>query len=442
MDDKYIEPQENLEIDTPTDLTPDDNNLPFETIKLNPTYDDILEQHKHINRGALVFMCAVFLLFVVWDIYSIIRYGLSESVTPCVISIVLLLFILMLNNGSRANAKAQYEKAEQGTSSLSFFDDHIEYAYKVGDSLHTFFRIDPKAITGAKALCRSLVFRHEGMCFIIPKTDIPENSKALEMIFASRPDVKSSEDIKKIINGKQTNGSNRTTAIIVLSIVSVVVLIASVFLTDLIFGPLWWLPIVCLAIPIVALSLTKGQKFKGKGSAITIAIVSIVLLGIIGLATVGHTFLGTSTENAEKELSRISEVVGIDIPQIYDGGMYEDSVYDEETKTYLSYTNTYAWLDENANENFRKTVEQSGLWISSLDTETADFFDEIFNPQYCDAFLIYNVTENTYNQLPTTNNECEYIIIIYEYTGAYIDVYVFNRAYNGNTTSVPDTIVT
>lgn len=437
MDDNYIEPQENSKIDTPTDPTPVDNSLPIETIKLNPTYDDILEQHKHINKGALILMYAIFFLLLAWDVYSTIRYGLSETVTSYIISIVILLFIFMLNSGVKTNAKKQYEKAKNGTSSLLFFTDRIEYSYNVGDELHSFFRIDPKAITGAKVLKRSVAFLHDGMCFIIPKADVSENNKALEMIFASSPDAEGINNISEIIDGKKTKKSKRITSSVVLNTLSVLAVIALVFLTDIIYGPLWWLPVVCLALPIVALCLIKGLSFKGKKGAITISVITIIAFGIIGLSTMGHVFLGDPVEDVEEELTKISEAVGIDIPEIYDGYIYEESIYNEDTKTYFSYTNVYAWFDDAANENFKKDVEQSGLWISSLDNETADFFDEVFDPDYSDAFIIYNCTEKTYNQLPTTNESCEYIIIVYEYKNAFIDIYTFSKAYAGQV-GLPD----
>ena len=217
-----------------------------------------------------------------------------------------------------------------------------------------------------------------------------------------------------------TTKPDRTTTITVLNMISVLAVIACVFMVNIIHGVLWWLPIIFLILPIVTLCLMRRWECKGRGGAKAIAIIMIVTFGVLCLSSAAYMILNDSTKDVNEKLPHISESVGIEIPEVRKGEITEKSAYNENTQKYFKYTDIYGRFDEEANEVFKERVEKSGMWISSLDDKTADLFDEVFDPNSSDAFVIYNITEKTYNQLPTTNDECKYIIVVYEIGRAHV----------------------
>lgn len=412
-----------------SDTTPD-LSLPLEEIKAEGTYEERLEHRLHVLKPLM------WLLFVFGALCCVL--GIMDSIETKVFSAFfvaaafLILVALMSRSGTKTVVKEDMKKG--GYFIYRVFYNRIEYGYYIGDDLYTFYRVDPAKITKAKLLRHTLVFAHEGILFMVPKASITNDSFIYKAVMSSKK--------SKAKKGSDRPCDKRQTAIIWLLFSSAVIFAATITVSML--APIAAMPFAiisffCIGLPIVALALIKGWQSKGKGLIIAASIILIIAL-FASFIVGAETSADYNNAQFNEKLDVISEKTGIDIPDIIEGYEYEESVYDESTKAYLSYTYIGGFFSDEDNERFKATVEKNDMWITSMDEELEYFIGSIC-PSDGDPFIIVNITEGTYNQLPTTNYDCEYVIISYDYTYASITIYTFTKSYTGSIPSTPGSLL-
>lgn len=428
--EQNIASEETVTESVTSDTTPD-LSAPLEQITPKITYTEMLEHHRHVYKRFLHFTLYVFILSVAWTIYNSIRCGsFAEGGSGSIVAAVMLILMLIVNKSIKINAKAKLNENKE-TITYSVFYNRIEYEYRIGDDLYNFYRIDPKKITKAKQLRHTIIFIHEGIQFMVPKSAITSDSLLFKAVFPQ----------KKMKKSKSQARDKRQTAIIWLIASAVTVLVATVIIS--IFAPIADIPFAILsflsiALPIVSLAFIGGWRARGKGLIIFTCIVLIIALFasfVVAAIRYDEVYVDEHEAMAINILDDARDITNIDFPEVYDVYLNENEYYDPQTRSYITYTYFDCSLSYEDNKYLRSQVEGNNVWISEMSEEMAYFVGNIYSP-YDDPFIIVNLTEGTYNQLPSTNNKCEYVIISYDYSNRCIDIYAFSKA---STTSIPST---
>ncbi len=426
--EQNIASEETVTESVASDTTPD-LSLPLEEIKAEGRYEERLEHRLHVLKPLM------WLLFVFGALCCVL--GIKESIETKVFSAFfvaaafLILVALMSRSGTKTVVKEDMKKG--GYFIYRVFYNRIEYEYYIGEDLYTFYRVDPAKITKAKLLRHTLVFAHEGILFMVPKASITNDSFIYKAVMSSK-----SSKAKK---GADRPCDKRQTAIIWLLASAVTVLVATVIIS--IFAPIAAVPFAILsflsiALPIVSLAFIGGWRARGKGLIIFTCIVLIIALFasfVVAVIRYDEVYVDEDEAMANNILDDARDITNIDFPDVYDVYLNENEFYDPQTRSYITYTYFDCSLSYEDNKYLRSQVEENNVWISEMSEEIAYFIGNIYSP-YDDPFIIVNLTEGTCNQLPSTNNKCEYVIISYDYSNRCIDIYAFSKA---STTSIPST---
>ena len=453
MDNNYTNPLENMETEsvaepeitekaenteTSATQTEDQNalitpdlSLPLEEITAEGTYEEILEQRRHLVKPLNIFLfliSGVYLLFGIWDAIEMGAFSASFILSG-------VFFLIALSSRSAAKKSAVEDAKRGGHFTYRVFYNRIEYEYRIGDELHTFYRVDPTKITGARLLKSSLVFVYRGISFMIPRSHITEESLIYKAVMSSKN--------AKIT--KSSGKSKRRVAVIWLNICSIAIFCATAIVAAV--APLYAIPLAILSffgigLPIVSLSLMKGHKFRGRGLQIAASIILIIALFasfIAGIGVYDEAYGDEDMQLAENLLDRADDIIDIDFPDAYDAYMYEDEFYDPQSRTYIEYISLDCYLEDEDNEYMKSKVEGSYIWQTDMPLEMENFFYYVYTPGG-DPFIVVNLTEGTLNSLPSDNSECEYVIIDYSYSGGRISICSFSLAYAGEIPFVPDSL--
>ncbi len=432
--DQAVAPNEDMNEPVTSDAEPD-ISAPLEEISPRITFNDVLDQYKYIYKNTTRLILYALILSVFWTVSNCIRYGgFAEGGSGIIISFILFFLFFIVKKSIKINAKAQFDK--KGDVTYRVFYNRIEYEYRVGGDLYTFYRIDPKKITKAKLLQNTLVFVHEGVCFMIPCRDLGRDSLIYKAVL--------SEKDKKAC--KTRSRTKRQTAIIWLLASAVTVLTATIIVS--IFAPLAAIPFAFLSffsisLPIISLAFIGGWRARGKGLIIATCIILILALFVSFVAATGvydEAYVDEDEAAANNILDRTAEFTHVDFPDVYNVYLNENQFYDSQTKSYVTYTYMDCSLTEENSEYLKSQVVKSDLWITEMTEEMEYFIGNSYSP-YNDPFMIVNLTEGTYNQLPSTKNTCEYVIIAFNYSANSIFIYTFSKAYSDVITSTPGTIM-
>ena len=197
-----------------------------------------------------------------------------------------------------------------------------------------------------------------------------------------------------------------------------------------------------IPLPIIALTLISGWRSRGKGLIITASIFLIIALFLsfaAGIGAYSEIYTDDDIELADSLLDRAGSIANIDFPDVYDAYTYDYEYYDPQSKTYLEYTLVSCYLDDEENEYLKSQVEQNDIWL----TETSDEMDALigrFFSTYYDPFIIVNLTEGTFNDIPHGNTDCHYVIINYNSSSYCISIYSFTISGTGIIPSTPDSL--
>lgn len=432
--EQTVVPNEDMSEPVTSDTGPD-ISAPLEEISPRITLNDVLEQYKYLYKNTTRLILYALILSVFWTASNCIRYGgFAEGGSTIIISFILLFLFFIVKKSIKINAKAQFDKA--GDVTYRVFYNRIEYEYRVGGDLYTFYRIDPKKITKAKLLQNTLVFVHAGICFMIPLRDLGRDS----LIYKS---VLSEKDKKA---RKTRSHTKRKTAIIWLLASAVTVLTATILVA--IFAPIAALPLAIvsffsISLPIVSLAFIGGWRSRGKGFIIATCIILIVALFVsfaAGITVYDEAYVDEYEAAANNILDRTAKLTHVEFPDVYNVYLNENQFYDSQTKSYVTYTYMDCSLTEENSEYLKSQVVKSDLWITEMTEEMERFIGNIYSP-YNDPFIIVNLTEGTHNQLPSTNNTCEYAIVAFDYSANSIFIYTFSKAYTGIITSTPGALM-
>ncbi len=432
--DQTVAPNEDMNEPVTSDAEPD-ISAPLEEISPRITFNDVLEQYKYIYKNTTRLILYALILSVFWTVSNCIRYGgFAEGGSGIIISFILLFLFFIVKKSIKINAKAQFDKT--GDVTYRVFYNRIEYEYRVGGELETFYRIDPKKITRAKLLQNTLVFVHAGVCFMIPRRDLGRDSLIYKAVL--------SEKDKKA--RKTRSRTKRQTAIIWLLASAVTVLAATIIVS--IFAPLATIPFALLSffsisLPIVSLAFIGGWRARGKGFIVATCIILIVALFasfIVAIVRYDEVYVDEDEAAANNILERTAKLTHVDFPDVYNVYQNKSEIYDPSTRSYITYTHFDCSLSYDDTKYLKSQVERSNVWTSEMSEDLAYFVGNIYSP-YNDPFIIVNLTEGTYNQLPSTHNACEYVIVSFDYSNMSINIYTFSKAYTGIITSTPGTLM-
>lgn len=430
LDDAAVEPEKTEETEPPAP----DNSLPLEEITFIPTFEERLEQRRHLLKPLMWILYVFAALCFVIGIHDYIETKVFSA--QFIVSAVLILLALASRSGAKTNVKEEMKK--DGTPTYRVFYNRIEYECRIGEDLYTFYRIDPKKITKVKSLRHIIVFIHEGILFMIPKSAVTNNSYLLRAI-----NVKSNSSNGHACDAKVRD--KRQTAIIWLLSCSAVIFAATIIVSYLapvaaiVFAILSFLSV---GLPIVSLALIAGWKSRGKGLIIAASIILIFALLCsfgFGMDAYDKSYMDDDARLANNILDSASEISGVDFPDVYSVYSDEYELYDQESKAYFSYNMLTCTLSDEDNEYLKSEVEGSHVWITKMTEDMQAFVGDIYTP-YNDPFVIVNLTEGTCNQLPTVNAECKYAIIVYDHSFSDIYIYVFSKEYTGSSVSSPDAL--
>lgn len=382
----------------------------IEIIDCKTTIEETKEHYTHLSRQMVLFIRSLWIVMLGLSLISFIKYERFGGLA----FLMLAVFFFALNYGFKkqtlSGAFKNLEYFDGWNCKLHVYDDYIEYIVERDGVIRRLTRIMPDEIEAADELKSVYVFCHCGLSFSISKSKMPADSHLYGILFPSGTPKKS------------VNKDNPVAFNIFFVIGFVLILIAKRVLT---FTP--WLAIpyaVVMVAMVVSIIVYKCKGGKVKSTHIFCCIVMSVALLVVPVS-VFIAGMDMNTDTAPEVFDKIYSQMNISMPQSGEYYSWTETVYDEGDKAFVDLTYDSIDLDEEGMAALSAVVAGSDKWVGSFDDEMAAYFGAFFYIRQGDAFLVYNVTEGTYNSLPETTDPCEYIIIRFCPAYYYVEIAQF-----------------
>lgn len=276
---------------------------------------------------------------------------------------------------------------EKNDETTAFHKIYFEDIEKIEDSQHFF----------------SLVVG--GISFVIPKRLLSENSFCSFLVNSYPTKIKT---VKK--------ADAWSIASVVLFIASLLSFpLAAFLLTKPASDMLGFLEnmrmfLVPLPIPIASIILgivLKKKKYYTYKKNIVIGCIMAALLCLYGCISFGFSSL-YKADNAP--VLALEEYLDTDIPQHLQiiTQDWTDAKQNVKENCVVSYYST-VYFDKTTAEKFAKKCADDDRWLSDQPTELKDITNPLFQGDGYDYYLIYNITEDTFNTLPEQTGEQKFI---------------------------------
>ncbi len=396
----------------------------FEIVDAGVTLQSTMELYRYIYRAPvrLLFIIAV-LLFVTAVILSLVQMGIIWPL--CIASIVSAVIGFAFIQAAKNIARKSYEHGMSKKEVFHVYGDHLEYRVSSGDALEFLLRIPVEKIKDIAVLKDIYAFKYEGVVVSIPKMCATEGSALFRILF---PDG--------VVEDTRKKEETMKTAYITLTFVASLYMLVTVFVVGA-HPSLWWLPILGLPIPVLAfvvfgIAHSKGIKIPfGWAANILLACLTVffLLYSPLQLALNALESWDTYMEDMLEEQPSLDLLAACDIQLSSVGDVYSRTykTFDAYSNHYVEVANTEISLTEQETYAFCDVVDKEERWVTTLEGETREFFLTYVDYYAGDVFFVYNLTEETYNALPTGEGECDYLVVIFSSRYNYIDIYEFTK---------------
>ena len=171
---------------------------------------------------------------------------------------------------------------------------------------------------------------------------------------------------------------------------------------------------VPLPIPIASIILgivLKKKKYYTYKKNIVIGCIMAALLCIYGCFSFAFSNI-YKADNAP--VLALEEYLDTDIPQHLQivTQDWTDANQNVNENYVVSYYST-VYFDKTTAEKYAKTLADDDRWLSARPTELTDITNPLFQGDGYDYYLIYNITENTFNTLPGQKGQHKFINAFY-----------------------------
>lgn len=402
----------------------DENTTPLEVINFTAKYENVLALQKYIYRD-LIKACLLFGTILL-ALFAVLRFLTTVTTTVLLVGAVLMLFYaLLLEFSARSNAKRNFEQSKNSVETWYVYGDHIEFRIERDRVQQLSYRINAKEILEVAVLKNLYVFKYDKMAFGVQKDDVKEGSVLFKLLFPS--------GVAKDSKPKNTMAN----CYMLLVFITVFYTYACIYAVGN-NTALWWMLLIGIPLSVGCFVLSGFAKVKGikiKGSVICNIVVAILLAFFI-IASLATAFANVLedfsedfvyTDGESNTLSSALAAADLEIPYKNQKSFYSYKIYDEDSARYVDVGNTTFYLEGDALESFCDYVESDDKWLTSLDNDTEEFFAPYLDCSPGDVMFVYNLTEDTYNSLPTSESECGYLVVIFSSRYEYIDIYEFAK---------------
>lgn len=396
---------------------------PPEVIRYKATREDVIAHLSYLQRGLIRMLWVCLALVQLTWVIPLVAYGAWELDLELVVSILFVILLVILRFARNKQADAMEKRNPDGYSEYTLYDGYLEYRdYDTAGNVVTFYRVTREEVEMPTALPDLYVFRKNGISFSLKRSLVPEGSRFFDIVFPGGvPEPKQSVRL-----GKERIARPMSTdaAVKLLTVLCAVATLASLLLSDAI-GERFWIPLLLLAFPIGLLALVLFVAHKREKVRV-LPIVCFLLCGAILLLQSFACAIGSDVQSNRDEVAPYFEAAGIDLPSFSESYTNEESIFDEDTRTFIKTNAFTTYLSEEEADAFYAMIATDTRWLTA---KSGALYEELsgFIGEYFDVYLVYNVTENTVNALPATDAVCEYAI--FTFTGSYptLTVTVFEK---------------
>ena len=395
----------------------------FEIVDAGVTLENALELHRYIFRSNIRggFLWGS-LLLAVGVISSLVH---SSAAWPMLVgAVAMFIFSFALMQGAKKNAQQGYERSRGKSEIFQVYSDHLEYRVICGVTVEMSLRIPVDEISDVAVLKTIYAFKYQKVTFGVLKENVAEGSALFRILF---PD-----GVVKSAPNKRETLKTAYTALYFAMVLYMAIVISVVSL----YPSLWPLPMLGLLLSVstfVVCGIARRKGIKISGSLfrnIILAFLSVLCLLYSGIMFASKSLDMPDTYTASSisttTLSALS-ACDLQLPSMDDVYVNEYKTFDEYAGRYVEVANTEIYLSEEEVDAFCDVVEKEDRWVTKLDGEARQFFRTYVDYYAGDVFFVYNLTEGTYNTLPSGEGECDYLVVIFSAPYNYIDVYEFTK---------------
>ena len=332
-----------------------------------PNDEDIDVSIRALNKGAIKIFTSISVILIVLSFLSLAISG-DFNYISFVLGLLVLLFDFALISGTKALVADTIQKMQGKAEEFKFFNTYLEYRLYKGSELLKFAKIPYKEIEQAQEIKHLIMIRHEGVVYFIRKSLFSLGSKMKPFLLGLGTQI------------KQKNAK-------------------------------------------------KPSPLKSPKFIIAVIAVAVCIMLVFAIKIILHDDGYEQGENALAiSVSQLCETVGIEEPEARRYEQKEISVaYDLLTD--IDVTQTIVHMSKKQLTEFDNSFKESDkgiVWYTYPPEKLYNEFEFVIFPEY-DSFFIYNVTENTYNSIPKTDAECEYILVGYNSKKTTIEFLTFAK---------------
>ena len=387
-----------------------------EVIRYKATREETEEHLAFLQRG-VAWVYGIFLIVAqLFWLIPWIAYGTFDPTAELIVSAALIIFRISLRDTRKKQAIKREKKYPDAYSEYTVYDGYLEYRdYDKDGNVITFYRVGREEVEMAAATPTLYVFRKDGISFSVRRDLVPEGSRYFDVVFPKGvPDAKGAA--KK--RGRMALPKSADPYVRILTIVCAVVTLCSILLDDA-YGAHFWIPFALLALPIGLMALVLHTAYRRE----KVRILPIVTFLLCGAILFFQGFVGaityTDTVDAD-EIAPYFETLGLPMLSFEQTYCYESTVFDNETRTFLSTETYYVYLEEEEIPLYYEHIKEDTRWQSDTECDLYDAY-AAYAEYLGDLYLIYNVTEGTVNAIPS-ESECEYVI--FSFASSYPTIYL------------------
>lgn len=338
-----------------------------ESFVQSSTEKDIEVSVKALNKG---FMKLLWIISAILITISFLSIPISDRFNY--VSFVLGLFTLgiavLCKSGIKNIVADTIQKYQGKVEEFKFFNTYFEYRLYKGSELLKFVKVPYKEIEQVMDVEHLIIIKHDSICYCIRKSLFSLGSKMKPFLLNLEAQIR----LKNSKNQPRNKSKKIFIAIIALA-VSVMLIFA------------------------IATVLDNGDGEEG-GDPLAILV----------------TELCEKTQITPPEARRYEQEV-LSVP------------LDETTD--IEITKTVAHMSKKQLTQFDNSFKESNeniIWFTFPPEKLYNEFEFVIFPEY-DSFFIYNITEETYNRVPKTDGECEYIFVGYNSKDTTIEFLTFSK---------------
>ena len=189
---------------------------------------------------------------------------------------------------------------------------------------------------------------------------------------------------------------------------------------------LWWIYICFIPISVISLIFSAYKLTEGKLALIILSVVSIILILALCLVSGFIKLADNHIDTVNSKINFVNAVTGLSLPTApFDAFSDEQKIFDDENRQFVTVQNYGYYLPDKKLNVLLDDVVKNKNWISYV--EDGELFKHFlpYVGYYDSVCLFYNVTEKTYNKLPSGDTPCEYIVVTLDPTYGSVNIYIF-----------------